>query len=213
MAVPARALVVIDVQQEYDPGVFPGAGLPITHPPLDVSTANVAQAMDAATAAGVPVVVVQHTDAPDDAVFAEGSDGWKLHPFVEDRPRDHLVRKAYPGSFTGTDLEEWLRANDVATGAIVGYMTQLCVDTTARQAAHLGFGVEVLSDATGTLPLAAAGGALAAEAVHTGVLVALGSAFASVATTAEWLAALDAGDGLPAPDLLAAVEQGRALAG
>lgn len=213
MAVPARALVVIDVQQEYDPGVFPGAGLPITHPSLDVSTANIAAAMDAATAAGLPVVVVQHTDAPDEAVFAEGSDGWKLHPFVEDRPRDHLVRKAYPGSFTGTDLEEWLRANDIATLTIVGYMTQLCVDTTARQAAHLGFGVEVLSDATGTLPLAVGTETVEAHALHAAVLVALGSAFASVATTAEWLAALESGDDLAAPDLLAAVKQGSALAG
>ena len=208
-----RALVVIDVQQEYDPGVFPGAGLPIAFPPLDVSTKNVARAMDAAAAAGVKVVVVQHTDAPDEAVFAEGSLGWRLHPLVEDRPHDHLVRKAYPGSFTGTDLEEWLRANDVATLTIVGYMTQLCVDTTSRQAAHLGFGVEVLSDATGTLPLTVGDETVDAETMHRGVLVALGSAFASVATTDEWLAAVADDAELAAPDLLDAAARGRANAG
>lgn len=207
---PARALVVIDVQQEYDPGRFPAAGLPISHPPLDVSTTNVARAMDAATAAGVPVVVVQHTDEADSPVFAEGSQGWQLHPVVEDRPRDHLVRKALPGSFTGTDLEAWLRANGIGTVTIVGYMTQLCVDTTARQAAHLGFGVEVLSDATGTLALAVGDRAVDAATLHAGVLVALGSAFASVATTQEWLDALAAGSELAAPDLLAAVAAGAA---
>lgn len=205
----SRALVVIDVQQEYDPGVFPGAGLPIVHPPLDVSTKNVARAMDAAAAAGIPVVVVQHTDAPGEPVFAEGSQGWRLHPLVEDRPHDHLVRKAYPGSFTGTDLEEWLRDHEVGTLTIVGYMTQLCVDTTSRQAAHLGFGVEVLSDATGSLPLSVGGETVDAETMHRGVLVALGSAFASVATTDTWLAVVAAGVDLAPPDLLDAAARGR----
>lgn len=207
-----RALVVVDVQQEYDPGVFPDAGLPITHPPLDVSTRNVARVMDAAQHAGIPVVVVQHTDPADEPVFAEGSRGWRLHPLVEDRSWDHLVRKAYPGSFTGTDLEPWLREHDVETVTLVGYMTQLCIDTTARQAAHRGFGVEVLSDATGTLPLTVDGTTVDAGTLHTSVLVALGSAFASVADTDAWLAAVHADADLPAPDLLGAVRSGRTTA-
>ncbi|MFN0284923.1 MAG: cysteine hydrolase family protein [Kineosporiaceae bacterium] len=205
-----RALVVIDVQREYDPGVFPGAGLPITHPPLGTSTRNIARAMDAARAAGVPVVVVQHTDPPDEPVFAEGSEGWRLQPFVEDRPHDHLVRKQYPGSFTGTDLEDRLRADGVDTVTVVGYMTQLCVDTTARQAAHRGFTVEVLEDATGTLPLAVRGEQVSAPSLHAAVLAGLGSAFASVASTDEWVDAVEAGTPLPPPSLLDAVARGAA---
>ena len=53
---PRRALVVIDVQNEY----FEGGGLPIEYPPVESSLPKIAQAMDAARAAGVPVVVVQH---------------------------------------------------------------------------------------------------------------------------------------------------------
>ena len=41
-------------------------------------------------------------------------------------------------------------------------MTQMCCDTTARQAYHLGFGVEFLSDATGTLAISNAAGAVTA---------------------------------------------------
>ena len=52
---PKRALIVIDVQNEY----FDGA-LPISDPPPDVSLANVGRAMDAASAAGVPLIVVRH---------------------------------------------------------------------------------------------------------------------------------------------------------
>ncbi len=51
-----RALVVIDVQNEY----FPGGGLPIEYPPVEQSLPNITRAMDAARAAGIPVVVVRH---------------------------------------------------------------------------------------------------------------------------------------------------------
>ena len=53
---PRRALVVIDVQNEY----FEGGGLPIEYPPISDTLSNITRAMDAARAAGVPVVVVQH---------------------------------------------------------------------------------------------------------------------------------------------------------
>ena len=44
-----RALLVIDVQNEY----FPGGRLPITHPPDHL--AGILRAMDAAAVAGVPL--------------------------------------------------------------------------------------------------------------------------------------------------------------
>ena len=50
-----RALIVIDVQNEY----FDGA-LPITDPPREQSLENIGRAMEAATEAGVPVIVVRH---------------------------------------------------------------------------------------------------------------------------------------------------------
>ena len=63
-----RALIVIDVQNEY----FDGA-LPITDPPREQSLENIGRAMEAATAAGVPVIVVRHgTDDPSEGIFLEG---------------------------------------------------------------------------------------------------------------------------------------------
>ena len=76
---PKRALIVIDVQNEY----FDGA-LPISDPPTETSLANIGRAMDAATSAGVPVIVVRHGDRdPEAAIFAEGSHAWELHPEIE----------------------------------------------------------------------------------------------------------------------------------
>jgi len=63
----------------------------------------------------------------------------------------------------------------------------MCVDTTSRQAAHRGLGVEILSDATGTLALENSGGAAEGEELHRATLVAQGQFFADVLTTHAWL--------------------------
>jgi nicotinamidase-related amidase len=179
-----RALLVIDVQNEY----FTGK-MPVSYPAG--SFPNILAAMDAAQAAGVPVVVIQHAaPQPDSAVFRKGSEGWQLHPEVARRPHAVLVEKNLPGSFTGTDLEQLLREHGIDTVVICGYMTQMCCDTTARQALHLGFRVEFLSDATGTLDVSNTVGAISAEDLHRAILVVQQSRFSTVMTTKEWISSL-----------------------
>ena len=144
--------------------------------------------MEAATAAGVPVIVVRHTDTEADAdIFREGSHTWELHPEIERRDRNHLVDKALPGSFTGTPLGDILASDGIDTVSITGYMTHMCVDTTAREAAHRGLAVEILNDATGTLTLSNSGGSATGEELHRATLVAQGQFFADVLSTEEWL--------------------------
>ncbi|MGC9966477.1 MAG: cysteine hydrolase family protein [Syntrophobacteraceae bacterium] len=179
-----RALLVIDVQNEY----FTGK-LPVTHP--NGSLEKITRAMDAATEDGIPVIAIQHVvTAPDRPLFQRGSPEWELHPEVAGRPHDLLIEKSLPGSFTGTILETWLREKEIDTVVIGGYMTQMCCDTTARQAFHLGFGVEFLSDATGTLALANEAGSVTAEELHRAILVTQGMLFSKVMSTVEWLEGL-----------------------
>jgi nicotinamidase-related amidase len=184
---PKRALLVIDVQNEY----FTGK-LPVTHP--QGSLANVLAVMDAAHAHGIPAIVIQHTaPQPDAKTFARGSDGWKLHDEVVKRHRDYLIEKALPGSFTGTALEEIVKSIGADTIAICGYMTQMCCDTTSRQAVHLGFAVEFLSDATGTLDVANGAGRVSAEELHRAILVTQAMRFARVISSSEWMDEIDRG--------------------
>jgi nicotinamidase-related amidase len=180
----SRCLLVIDVQNEY----FIGK-LPITYP--ENSLAHIVRAMDAAQVAKVPVVVVQHT-APqvDSSVFRRGSLEWQLRSEVAVRPRAALIHKTLPGSFTGTDLEKWLRERNIDTVAVAGYMTQMCCDTTARQALHLGFNVEFLSDATGTLDVTNEAGSISAEELHRAILVTQQMRFGQVLKTDDWMARL-----------------------
>lgn len=180
-----RALLVIDVQNAY----FAGR-MQVTHPTGSLD--NIVAAMTAATAHGVPVVIIQHTSPNPQSSFRQGAPEWDIHPRIAALHRDKLIEKTRPGSFIGTDLEQWLRGNDIDTVVIAGYMTQMCCDTTARQASHLDFAVEFLSDATGTLAFTNAGGSVTAEELHRSALVAQAYAFSRVMTTAEWIKLLDA---------------------
>jgi nicotinamidase-related amidase len=102
-----------------------------------------------------------------------------------------IIDKQLPGSFTGTQLQSWLEQHDVDSLVIVGYMTHMCIDSTTRQAMHLGLGVTVLEDATGTINLS---DDLPAELVHRVELGVLGDGFATVTSTHEWTSSLG---GLP----------------
>lgn len=178
----SRALLVIDVQNEY----FTGA-LPITHP--DGSFDRILEVMDAAREKRVPVVVIQHsmTEGP---VFRQGSPEWELHPDVAERPRDLLLEKSMPGSFTHTQLEDWLRRRGIDTVTITGYMTHMCCDTTARQSAHLGFKTEFLSDATGTLNISNAAGEATADEIQRAILCAQQQFLSDVMPASEWIGKL-----------------------
>lgn len=176
-----RALLVIDVQNEY----FTGK-LPVTYPAGTLN--NVLSAMDAAQSHAVPVVAIQHAaPQPDSSVFRKGSKEWELHPEIAAREHDVLIHKSLPGSFTGTQLESWLRERGIETVVIAGYMTQMCCDTTARQALHMGFNVEFLSDATGTLDIENEAGKVSGEELHRAILVTQQMRFSEVLPTDQWV--------------------------
>jgi nicotinamidase-related amidase len=179
-----RALLVIDVQNEYFTGLFP-----ITHP--SNSLGHILDAMHMASQHGIPIVIIQHTEPIDDTpCFKRGSHEWELLPEIAKQPHDLLIEKTWPGSFTDTALETWLKQHDIDTVAIAGYMTQMCCDTTARQAIHRGFAVEFLSDATGTLAFENDAGSITAEELHRAILVTQSSFGSKVITTADWINSL-----------------------
>jgi nicotinamidase-related amidase len=174
-----EALLVIDVQNEY----FTGK-LPVTYP--SGSFENILKAMDAADDAHMPIVVIQHANPPEAPAFAKGTSGWELHEEIKKRPYNLLIEKTLPGSFTGTGLGAWLEKRGITTLTIAGYMTQMCCDTTARQAFHRGYKVTFLSDATGTLSITNSAGTISDSDLHRAILVTQQMRFSTVMTTAEW---------------------------
>ena len=187
-ATPRRALIVVDVQNEYISGQ-----LPIMYPPVQESLPNIGKAMDAAHAAGIPIVVVQHVENAEAPIFARGSLGCELHSVVTTRSYDHLIPKSATSSFAGTDFAQWLIDRKIDTLAVAGYMTHNCNAAIIFQAKQLGFTVEFLSDAGGSLPYRNDAGHASAEEIHRVFSVVFHSNFAAVLPTADWIAAVTGG--------------------
>jgi len=204
---PRRALIVIDVQNEYVSG-----NLLIEYPPVSESLANIGRAMDAATAAGIPVIVIQNHAAKGSPVFAEGSHGWALHPVVASRPYDVLLHKTLPSAFTETGLAQWLVEKQIDTLSVLGYMTHNCDASTIIEATHRGLKVEFLGDASGSLPYANEAGHASAEEIHRVFSVVFHSRFAAVVSTDQWLAAVAEGAALQRSSIPLSNQQARALA-
>jgi len=60
----------------------------------------------------------------------------------------HLTGKTSFNAFLGTDLEEHLRGAGVEHVIIMGVVTPICIDSTARAATERGFAVTIVSDAS-----------------------------------------------------------------
>jgi nicotinamidase-related amidase len=197
-----RALIVIDVQNEYFTG-----NMKIEYPPVAISLPNITRAMDAARAADIPVVVVQH-DAPEQSpIFAKGSPSWQLHEEVAKRPANHHVNKVHASVFTGTDFGQWVADNGIDTLTIVGYMTHNCDAATIYEAAHKGLSVEFLSDASGSPSYENAAGKASAEEIHRVFSTVFHSGFAAVVSTEEWIAAAREGKALERDNVYLSVQR------
>jgi nicotinamidase-related amidase len=197
-AAPRRALVVIDVQNEYVTGNFR-----IEYPDVQSSLLNIGKAMDAAKGRGIPIVVVQHVLPAGAPIFAEGSDGVALHPVVASRHYDYLVEKTLPSTFAGTGFGAWLKENGIDTLTVTGYMTHNCNDSTMRQAMHEGYQVEFLPDAAGSLPYTNKAGSASAEEIHRVVTIVMESAYAGVLDTDAWIDSLGTGQHAPRDNIYA----------
>ena len=204
---PRRALVVIDVQNEYVSG-----NLPIEYPPVQQSLRRIGEAMDAARAAGIPVVVVQNSAPETSPLFAKGSAGWALHEVVATRPRDHFIEKAWPSVYPGTDFADWLAQQRIDTLAVAGYMTHNCDASTIYEATHRGLTVEFLHDATGAVPYANSAGSVTAEEIHRAFSVVFHTRFAAVLSTAQWIAAVTAGTPVARDNIAASNRRAREAA-
>jgi nicotinamidase-related amidase len=197
---PNRALIVIDVQNEY----FTGQ-MKIAYPPVSTTLPNITAAMRAAKAAGIPVVVVRH-DAPQASpIFAQGSQTWQLHPEVAAFPADLLLPKTKASAFEGTELREWLAARGVDTITVVGYMTQNCCAATIYQAGDLK--AEFLADAAGAPSYENEAGKVSAEEIHRTYCTIFHSNFAAVASTEAWLTAVQEGRALGTDNIYLSVRR------
>ena len=170
-----RALLIIDIQNDY----FPGGAHPLVDP--EVAAANARSVLGAFRDSGEPVVHLQHVSATPDAGFMmPGTDGVEIHETVAPIDGEPVLQKAEPNGFVGTTLEEELRGRDVDELVVAGMMSSMCVDATVRAAVDLGFTATVVHDACAAPDLRFGGDAIPGKTVHGAFMAALGDGYATL---------------------------------
>jgi hypothetical protein len=110
-----------------------------------------------------------------------------------------ITSRIRTGSFKNTPLDTFLKERGIDTASIAGFMTQVCCDTTARQAVHRDYKVGFLQDSTGKPDVESKTGAVTAEQLHESVLVAQQMFFRDVIDRETWLQRIALLDGSTCP--------------
>lgn len=177
-------LIPIDVQCGFDLPPWP----PRNNPAME---ANGLRLLEAWRRAGWPLIHVRHDSVMPGSVFEPAHPGNALRPGFEPRDGEPLVTKSVNAAFIGTDLDLRLRRLGVDTVVLFGISTDMCVSTTARVAANLGYRTIVVGDACTCFDQPDADGTvIPADAIHRAHLATLRAEFAQVVATDDVLAAL-----------------------
>lgn len=98
----------------------------------------------------------------------EGTPGAEIHPVLRPGPKDLVITKRRFSAFYCTDLELMLRTRRIDTLILTGVMTNVCVESTARDALFRDFKTVIVSDLTGAI--ATVDGSMSARDVHAATL-------------------------------------------
>src|SRR6266436_1310337 len=164
------ALVIIDMQRDFlEPGGF-GAALGNDVARLQAAVAPCREVLAAARRAGLLVIHTREGHRPDlsdapplkvergDVALRIGAPGPMGRILVRGEPGHDIIPELYPvpgepvndkpgkGAFCQTDLELILRNRGIETLLVCGVTTEVCVNTTVREANDRGFRCIVLSD-------------------------------------------------------------------
>jgi nicotinamidase-related amidase len=167
-------LIMIDLQNTYTRGVME---LENVQPALD----RAAELLDRARSAGTPVVHIVHDGGAGSPYDVHDEIG-QIVDRVAPRDGEPVVVKNFPNAFTGTDLDDRLAPGSDLI--LAGFMTHMCVNSTARGAFSLGHHPTVVAGATATRALPGTDGSIVpAAALQAASLAAVADLFGIVVAT------------------------------
>lgn len=175
----SSALLVIDLQNEYQSGA-----LPLDQ--LDRALNETKKLLSLARANGVPVFHFQHKTGPGAPIFDPTGPYFGLIDSVKPIAGEAVIEKNYPNCFTATGLDDQLKASGRTEVIIAGAMTHMCISATARSAFDHGYRATVVADACATRSLPGAlGGSIPASQVHETALAEIADGFNVVVKNAD----------------------------
>lgn len=179
-----KALLLIDLQNDY----FSGGDMELAG--IDMASANAAELLDRFREARQPLVHVRHVFPSDSApFFRPGTSGAEIHTSVKPADGETVITKNNVNSFQQTDLKTLLDAMGVKELVIVGAMSHMCVEGTARAASDLGYKCQVIHDACATREQQFGSRTISAEDVHGAAMSTLGFAYAEIVSLKDWQSA------------------------
>lgn len=174
------ALVMIDCQNTYREGVMQLSG-------VEAALLEARRLLDRARELGRPVIHIQHDAGPGTPYDVNAAIG-RIADIVAPQAGETVITKHYPNSFVQTPLDEELKKLGVKQLVLAGFMTHMCVNSTARGAFNLGYSPTVVAAATATrdLPLPD-GSSVPAATVQATSIAMMRDLFAAIAPNADAL--------------------------
>jgi ureidoacrylate peracid hydrolase len=157
---------------------------------------NLKKLINAYRSKGLPVIYTRHVHHPDlldagimgwwwQGMCLEGSPESEVHPEIAPLQGEKEILKHRYSAFYNTDLETILRVMKVEDLVITGIMTNMCCESTARDAYFRDYRVFFMADGTGSIT----------EEMHLASLLNLAFGFARVTSINEILSQLDGVEG------------------
>lgn len=171
-------LIVIDAQREYVDGSLALPGAP-------AALEKIASLLAKARSAGTPVIHVQHKGKAG-GLFDPATQAFELADEAAAGNGETIIEKGLPNAFAGTGLHDALAAIGRKRLVLAGFMTHMCISSTARAALDLGYQTTIAADACATrdLPIPGAEGeVLTADDLHRSELAMLADRFAIICPT------------------------------
>lgn len=167
------ALIMVDCQNTYRQGIMQ---LTNVEPAIKEAQKLLQMARDLK----VPIIHIQH-DAGVGTPYDITAEIGAISDEVAPKNGEAVVVKNYPNSFWHTNLEAQLKALNIENVVIAGFMTHVCIDSTARGAFNLGFKPTVVASACATRSLLGPQGkVIEAQTMHDSALAAVRDLFAVV---------------------------------
>jgi nicotinamidase-related amidase len=172
-------LLPVDMQQAFDAPPWPRRW-------NDAVDRNGLKLLAHWRATGRPIVHVKHDSVEPGSTLAPGTPGNAFRAGFEPLPGEPLVTKSVNAAFIGTDLDLRLRRLGAEAVVVFGISTDMCVSTTVRVGANLGWKTILAEDACDCFDLPdGKGGVVPAEDIHRAHVATLRHEFARVMSVAE----------------------------
>jgi nicotinamidase-related amidase len=139
------AVIMIDCQNTYREGVMQLQG-------VEEALKHARQLLERARTAGVPIFHIQH-DAGVGSPYDITAENGQIADVVSPEGSEPVIVKNFPDSFAGTDLQQQLEATGKKNLVLAGFMSHMCVNSTARSGFDRGYAVSIVENSTATRDL------------------------------------------------------------